>query len=95
MLKKHQADPATDETRTPMQRLLAIMARLRDPEGGCPWDLEQTFATIAQGGGKLETIENPRHLAKAKAKPSQSSRRTSRAAFRCRLLITIPPGTAP
>jgi MazG family protein len=24
-----------------------IMARLRAPEGGCPWDLEQTFATIA------------------------------------------------
>jgi ATP diphosphatase len=30
-----------------MRRLLAIMARLRDPDGGCPWDLEQTFATIA------------------------------------------------
>lgn len=28
-------------------RLVAIMARLRDPQGGCPWDLEQTFATIA------------------------------------------------
>ena len=27
--------------------LLAIMARLRDPDGGCPWDVEQTFATIA------------------------------------------------
>jgi len=27
--------------------LLAIMARLRDPGGGCPWDIEQTFATIA------------------------------------------------
>ncbi len=31
----------------PIERLLAIMARLRDPERGCPWDLEQTFATIA------------------------------------------------
>lgn len=30
-----------------VQRLLDIMARLRDPEGGCPWDLEQTFASIA------------------------------------------------
>jgi MazG family protein len=30
-----------------LARLLAIMARLRDPDGGCPWDLEQTFATIA------------------------------------------------
>ena len=28
-------------------RLLAIMARLRDPDGGCPWDLEQDFRTIA------------------------------------------------
>lgn len=27
--------------------LLAIMRRLRDPESGCPWDLQQTFATIA------------------------------------------------
>ncbi|HEY0310737.1 MAG TPA: nucleoside triphosphate pyrophosphohydrolase [Luteimonas sp.] len=27
--------------------LLDIMARLRDPEGGCPWDVRQTFATIA------------------------------------------------
>jgi len=30
----------------PVQRLLEIMARLRDPEGGCPWDLRQTYATI-------------------------------------------------
>ena len=30
-----------------LEALLAIMARLRAPEGGCPWDLEQTFATIA------------------------------------------------
>jgi MazG family protein len=27
--------------------LIAIMRRLRDPNGGCPWDLEQNFATIA------------------------------------------------
>ena len=27
--------------------LLAIMARLRDPQGGCPWDLQQDFATVA------------------------------------------------
>ena len=31
----------------PIDRLLAIMARLRDPADGCPWDLEQTFATVA------------------------------------------------
>jgi MazG family protein len=30
-----------------MDRLLAIMARLRDPRDGCPWDLEQDFASIA------------------------------------------------
>ena len=30
-----------------IDRLLAVMARLRDPERGCPWDIEQTFATIA------------------------------------------------
>lgn len=30
-----------------IQRLLDIMARLRDPQGGCPWDLQQSFATIA------------------------------------------------
>ena len=30
-----------------IDRLLQIMARLRDPQRGCPWDLEQTFATIA------------------------------------------------
>ena len=27
--------------------LLSIMARLRDPENGCPWDLKQSFETIA------------------------------------------------
>jgi MazG family protein len=30
-----------------IQKLLEIMARLRTPDGGCAWDLEQTFATIA------------------------------------------------
>jgi len=28
-------------------RLLEIMRRLRDPKTGCPWDIEQTFASIA------------------------------------------------
>jgi nucleoside triphosphate diphosphatase len=31
----------------PLARLLEIMARLRDPQGGCPWDREQNFSTIA------------------------------------------------
>ncbi|WP_024551279.1 nucleoside triphosphate pyrophosphohydrolase [Franconibacter helveticus 513] len=30
-----------------IDRLLGIMQRLRDPQNGCPWDKEQTFATIA------------------------------------------------
>ena len=37
----------TPETGRQMQRLVAIMARLRDPEAGCPWDIEQDFTTIA------------------------------------------------
>lgn len=32
---------------TGIDRLLAIMAALRDPETGCPWDIAQSFATIA------------------------------------------------
>lgn len=35
-------DPSAEIT-----RLLGIMAALRDPKTGCPWDIEQTFATIA------------------------------------------------
>jgi MazG family protein len=38
---------APPATLRPIDRLLAIMARLRDPETGCPWDQEQTFATVA------------------------------------------------
>jgi ATP diphosphatase len=29
-----------------MRQLLEIMARLRDPDHGCPWDLQQTYSTI-------------------------------------------------
>lgn len=32
---------------TEIERLLGIMAQLRDPQTGCPWDIEQSFATIA------------------------------------------------
>jgi ATP diphosphatase len=38
------SEPAGDGD---IHRLLEIMARLRDPHHGCPWDLQQTFATIA------------------------------------------------
>jgi MazG family protein len=30
-----------------LEDLLAVMARLRDPERGCPWDVKQSFTTIA------------------------------------------------
>ncbi len=43
-----------------MQKLLDIMARLRDPETGCPWDLEQDFASIAP-----HTIEEAYEVADA------------------------------
>ena len=43
-----------------MDELLKIMARLRDPERGCPWDVEQTFATIAP-----YTIEEAYEVAQA------------------------------
>jgi ATP diphosphatase len=43
-----------------IERLLEVMARLRDPNGGCPWDLEQTFHTIAP-----HTIEEAYEVADA------------------------------
>lgn len=39
--------PAPPDELRPIDRLIAIMARLRDPADGCPWDVEQTFATVA------------------------------------------------
>jgi len=43
-----------------IHRLLDIMAKLRDPDGGCPWDLEQNFRTIAP-----YTIEEAYEVAEA------------------------------
>lgn len=40
-------DHPTDSAAAAFEQLLGIMARLRDPKGGCPWDLEQSFKTIA------------------------------------------------
>jgi MazG family protein len=39
--------PQPNDPDHPLFQLIEIMARLRDPEGGCPWDQQQTFATIA------------------------------------------------
>lgn len=38
---------AETATRPPIDRLLAIMRQLRNPDGGCEWDLAQSFTTIA------------------------------------------------
>ncbi len=38
---------ANDPELDAVKQLLHIMGRLRDPEHGCPWDLQQTFASIA------------------------------------------------
>lgn len=40
-------DPLLHDTSSGIDRLLEIMRRLRDPMTGCPWDIEQDFATIA------------------------------------------------
>ncbi|MEM8788723.1 MAG: nucleoside triphosphate pyrophosphohydrolase [Pseudomonadota bacterium] len=44
-------------------RLRAVMAALRDPDAGCPWDIEQTYATIAP-----YTIEEAHEVADAIAR---------------------------
>ena len=35
-----------DPTLAALAELKAVVARLRDPDGGCPWDLEQTHASL-------------------------------------------------
>ncbi len=42
-----RAMPDEAEKRYTLDDLLAVMARLRDKDAGCPWDVEQSFATIA------------------------------------------------
>ena len=37
---------ATPEVTAALSELIAVVARLRDPEGGCPWDREQTHASL-------------------------------------------------
>lgn len=55
---------------TEIKPLLDIMARLRDKNGGCPWDLEQNFATIAP-----YTIEEAYEVAEAIAKGDRNELR--------------------
>jgi MazG family protein len=54
---KSAAKPANSSS---IDELLEVMARLRDPARGCPWDVEQTFRTIAP-----YTIEEAYEVAEA------------------------------
>ncbi len=53
----------TTSEQSPVERLLAIMAKLRDPDTGCAWDVAQTFETIAP-----YTIEEAYEVADAVAR---------------------------
>lgn len=60
------ADASDQLVRDPdagLERLLEIMRRLRDPAAGCPWDIAQTFATIAP-----YTVEEAHEVADAIAR---------------------------
>ena len=43
---RHSRYPPSMASDTDISTLLDIMRRLRDPRSGCPWDIEQTFASI-------------------------------------------------
>jgi MazG family protein len=60
--------PAEDRNGAAIEAVLAVMARLRAPDGGCPWDLEQTFSTIAP-----YTIEEAYEVADAIARNDLSA----------------------
>ncbi len=52
--------PDHQDRKAAFQDLIAVMRRLRNPDGGCPWDVEQTFASIAP-----YTIEEAYEVAEA------------------------------
>ena len=54
------ATSSNQRDRRSIDQLLEVMVRLRAPENGCPWDLEQTFETIAP-----YTIEEAYEVAEA------------------------------
>src|SRR5690606_34522583 len=59
-LSSQSSPPSSTPPGGAIGRLLDIMARLRDPDGGCPWDLAQSFETIAP-----HTIEEAYEVADA------------------------------
>ncbi|ASK33500.1 nucleoside triphosphate pyrophosphohydrolase [Alcanivorax sp. N3-2A] len=56
-------NPSSPFPDAPIAELLAIMARLRDPESGCPWDVKQNFDTIVP-----YTVEEAFEVAEAVAR---------------------------
>lgn len=58
-----ESDRLVRDAAAGIDRLVEIMARLRDPATGCPWDLEQDFATIAP-----YTVEEAHEVADAIAR---------------------------
>jgi ATP diphosphatase len=65
-LKAPSQPPVAENRDSPggaIERLAGIMAKLRDPETGCPWDVEQDFSTIAP-----YTIEEAHEVADAIAR---------------------------
>lgn len=61
--RPEDTDRAHDRARAEIARLIEIMAALRDPQTGCPWDIEQDFATISP-----YTIEEAHEVADAIAR---------------------------
>lgn len=59
---------STDTGNGVLEALVAVMARLRDPDGGCPWDLAQDFASIAP-----YTIEEAYEVADACARDDMAA----------------------
>jgi len=43
---ERQTMAANADTTSALSELIAVVAQLRNPEGGCPWDLEQTHASL-------------------------------------------------
>ena len=65
-----EANPVSADEATGLARLVAIMARLRDPQDGCPWDVAQSFATIAP-----YTVEEAYEVADAIARDDMAALR--------------------
>ena len=61
-------DARKPDTASALEHLLAVMARLREPVKGCPWDREQSFASIAP-----YTIEEAYEVADAIASGDMAS----------------------